>query len=119
VVRVLEHDRFASLNGIGGVLSRSRCAKLYDWPGTLEVFWLRRKVLVAILLHDFVDMIVAHLALGIAGEDRRISNVELGSECQDDAVRNIGRIRQEGPQEPNRTELQGKAQARMVVTARV
>src|SRR5947209_15916225 len=42
-----------------------------------EVFWLRSKVLVAILLYDFLDMIVAHLALAIAGEDRRIGNVGL------------------------------------------
>src|SRR6266516_4950074 len=83
-----------------------------------KVFWLRSKVLVAILLHDFVDMIVAHLALEIAGEDRRIGNVELGSECQDDAVRNIGRIGQECTQKPNRTELEGQAQARMLVTPR-
>ena len=61
-------------------------------------------------------MIVAHQALAIAGEDRRIGNVELGSERQDDAVRNIGRIGQEGTQEPNSTELQGEAQARMVMT---
>ncbi len=51
-----------------------------------EVFRLKSEVLVAILLHDFVDMIVAHLALGIAGEDRRVGNVELGGERQDDAV---------------------------------
>ena len=83
-----------------------------------EVCWLRTKVLVAILLHDLVDMIVAHLALGIAGEDRRIGNVELGSQRQDDAVRNIGRIGQERTQKPNRTELEGKAQARVLVTTR-
>src|SRR5438034_1911545 len=79
-----------------------------------EVFGLRSKVLVAILLHDLVDMIVAHLALGIAGEYRRIGNVELGSQRQDDAVRNIGRIRQERTQKPNRTELEGQAQTRML-----
>src|SRR5437763_13599364 len=84
-----------------------------------EVCWLRSKVLVAILLHDLVDMIVAHLALEIAGENRRIDNVELGSERQDDAVGNIGRIGQKRAQKSNRTELEGKAQARMIVTARV
>src|SRR5437667_11902276 len=83
-----------------------------------KMFWLRSKVLVAILLHDLVDMIVAHLALGIAGEDRRIGNVELGSQRQDDAVRNIGRIGQERPQKPNRTELEGKNKARVSVTTR-
>ena len=63
-------------------------------------------------------MIVAHLALGIASEDRRIGNVELGSERQDDAVRNLGWIGQEGAQKPNGTQLEGKAQARMVVPPR-
>ena len=80
------------------------------------MFWLRDKIVIAILLHDFVDMIVAHKALAIAGQDRQIGNVELGSERQDDAVRNSGRIGQEGAQEPNGTQLQGEAQARMVMT---
>src|SRR5436309_9735713 len=83
-----------------------------------KVCWLRSKVLVAILLHDLVDMIVAHLALEIAGEDCRIGNVELGSERQDNAVRNLGRIGQERTQKPNGIELEGKAKARMVVTPR-
>src|SRR5437870_10009757 len=83
-----------------------------------EVCWLRCKVLVAILLHDLLHMIVAHLAFAIAREDRRIGNVELGSERQDDAVRNVSRIGQERPQKPNGTELEGKAQACMVVTSR-
>jgi hypothetical protein len=84
-----------------------------------EVFWLRSKVLVAILLHDLLNMIVAHLALAIAREDLRIGDVELGGERQDDVVRNIGWIRQERAQKPNCTELKGKAQARMIVPARV
>ncbi len=84
-----------------------------------EVFWLRSKVLVAILLHDLLNMIVAHLALAIAREDLRISDVELGGERQDDIVGNIGWIRQERAQKPNGTELKSEAQARMIVPARV
>src|SRR5437588_6828181 len=83
-----------------------------------KVCWLRSKVLVTVLLHDLMDMIIAHLALEIAGEDRRIGNVDLGSQRQDDAVRNIGRIGQECTQKPNRTELEGQAQTRMLVTPR-
>jgi len=63
-------------------------------------------------------MIVAHLALAIAGEDRRIGDAQLSSERQDDAVRNVGRIGQERAQEPNRTQLESEAEARMIVTAR-
>src|SRR5947209_211396 len=84
-----------------------------------KVRWLRSKVLVAILGHDFVDMIVAHLALEIAGENRRISDIELSSKCQDHHMGNVGRIGQECSQKPNGTELEGKAQARMIVTARL
>ncbi len=51
-----------------------------------------------------------------AGEDCWISDVELRSERQDDAVRNVGGIGQERAQKPNRTELEGKPQACMVVT---
>ena|SRR5947209_5914905 len=83
-----------------------------------KVFWLGSKIVIAVLLHDFVDMIVAHLTLAVAGENRRISNVELGSERQDDAMRNIGRIGQESAQEPDRTKLKSEAQACMIVTTR-
>ncbi len=41
-----------------------------------------------------------------------------GGERQDDSVGNVGWIRQERAQEPNRTELKGKAKACMVVTPR-
>jgi len=82
------------------------------------VFWLGSRIVIAILLHDFVDMIVTHFTLSIAGEDCRIGNVELGSERQDDAVRDVGLIGQERAQEANSTKLEGEPQARMVVTAR-
>src|SRR5713101_8345002 len=50
-----------------------------------EVRWLRSKVLVAILLQDLVDMIVANLTFALAGEGCRIGDVEMGGECQNDA----------------------------------
>ena len=81
-----------------------------------KVFRLRGEILIAILGHDFVDMIIAHLALAIAGKDAEISNVELGSKGQDHVVRNVGRIGEKCTQKPNRTKLKGKAQARMGMT---
>jgi len=83
-----------------------------------NVFWLGSKIVIAILLHDFVGMIVAHFTLSIAGEDCRNGNVELGSERHPDAVSDVGRIGQERAQEANSTKLEGEPQARMVVTAR-
>jgi hypothetical protein len=53
-------------------------------------------------------MIVTHLTLTIAVQDPQIGNVELGSHQEDDAVKNVGRIGQEGAQEPNSTKLEGK-----------
>jgi hypothetical protein len=53
-------------------------------------------------------MIVTHLTLTIAVQDRQIGNVELGSHQEDDAVKNVDRIGQEGAQEPNSTKLEGK-----------
>src|SRR5947209_10965093 len=84
-----------------------------------KVLWLRGEILVAILGHDFVDMLVAHLALPIAREDSQISNIQLGSQCQDDVVRNIGWIREKRPQEPNGTQLEGKAQTGMSMPSRL
>ncbi len=83
-----------------------------------KVFGLGSKILVAILLHNFIDMIIAHLALAIAGEDRRIGDVELGSHRENDAVRNVGRVGQKRAQEANSTQLEGEAQARMRMTPR-
>jgi hypothetical protein len=79
-----------------------------------KVLWLRGEILIAILGHDFVDVIVAHLALPIAGEDSQVGNIELGSECQE----NVGWIREKRPQEPSGTQLEGKPQARMGMAPR-
>src|SRR5436309_1608784 len=77
------------------------------------MLWLRGEILIAILGHDFVDVIVAHLALAVAGEDSQISNIELGRKLQDNVVRNIGGIREKRPQESDGTKLKSKAQACM------
>jgi hypothetical protein len=61
---------------------------------------------------------MAHLPLAIEGEDRWIGDVELGSKREDDAVRNVSWVGQEGSQEPNCTKLEGEAQARMAMTPR-
>ncbi len=44
-----------------------------------KMFWLGAKIVIAIFLHDFVDVTVKHLALTIAVQDRQICDVELGS----------------------------------------
>src|SRR6266571_753964 len=84
-----------------------------------KVFRLGGEILIAILLHDFVDVIVAHLTLAIAGKDAQISNVELRGQCQDDVVRNIRRIGEKRSQKPNSTKLKSEAQARMGMTPRL
>ena len=43
---------------------------------------MRGKIVIAILGHDFMDVVVAHLTLAITREGRHIGNVELRSQCQ-------------------------------------
>ena len=70
----------------------------------------------SLLLHDFVDVIAAHLTLAIARVVHQIGNIELGSQRQDNVVRNIGWIGEKRPQKPNRTKLEGEPQTRMGMT---
>jgi hypothetical protein len=80
------------------------------------VFWLRSKILITILGHDFVNVITAHFTLTIAREDAQISDVQLGGKGQNDRMRNVRWIGEKGSQEPNGTQLEGEAQACMCMT---
>jgi len=63
-------------------------------------------------------MVVAHFALVIGRKDAQISDVQLGSKREDDALGNVGRIGQERAQEANCTQLKREPQASMGVTPR-
>src|SRR6266705_3847049 len=76
-----------------------------------------RKLFVAIMLADFLSVILLGLdSFGVPHDALWVSNVQLGSHVRNNSHRNIDRISEKGSQEPERSNLNPKAQTIVLST---